>query len=561
MITTALRLPTRRDHLIGIALALGYFIFLIATSSQVGVPRDESIYFDSADKIAAWVDRFDEPGIASFSKAEIERGFRYNREHPVLMKTLFGVSHHWLVTKWGVIDSHILGYRLPTMLMAGLSLWLTFLFGLMIRGRAVGVIAAACLAFMPRVFFHNHLACFDAPVTFMWLLICYTFLRASRSRRWAIACGVALGLGMATKLNIFFLPFILLGIAAFDTRAFKRRTGAWRAADGARGPLTYYSWIAVSMIGLGALVFFAHWPWLWHDTVKRVGFYISFHARHVHYPVDYLGTVFFRPPFPMHLPVLFTILSVPVVALVFGAVGLARITKDGWRVVRRPEEFADRRSIDLIVLANFAAPIAIIALPFTPIFGHTKHWMPAMPFMAVLAGVGLVRVGEGLRLKAPALAVFAAICLLPAVWATHRYGAHGPTYYNAIAGGPPGAASIRMPRDFWGYGSVAIVDAINAQAEPKALTFWHNATHRAVREYQRDGLLRKDLRISGDWSIPWSDWAIYHDAREKLPEELDIWRDYGTRWPVDGLFIDGVQSIAVYRRPLPRVPPPAPANP
>lgn len=552
----ALRMPVRRDHLIGFGLALAYFIWLVATSTDVGIPRDESIYFDAADRIAAWVDRFDEPGVESFSKDEIHKGFHRNREHPVLMKTLFGLSHHWLVVKWGWVKSHILGYRLPTMVMAGLSLWLTFLLGLMIRGRAVGLIAAACLAFMPRVFFHSHLACFDAPVTFMWLLIVYTFLRASRSRRWAIACGIATGLGLATKLNIFFLPFILLGMAVIDAYGFKRRTGAWKAAEG-RGPLGYYSWIAVSMIVLGALVFFAHWPWLWHDTFKRLGFYIGFHARHVHYPVDYLGTLYFEPPFPMHLPLVFTLLSVPIAILVFGAVGFGPVLKDAWAQFRRPGDHPDRSSADLLLLANFAAPIAIIALPFTPIFGHTKHWMPAMPFLAILAGVGVVRVAEGLKLKAPVMAAMAVLCLAPALWATAHYGAHGPTYYNALAGGPPGAADMRMPRDFWGYGSVAVLDQLNEQADERAHTFWHNATPWAVGHYQRDGLLRKDLVITGDWSIRWSDWAIYHDAREKLPEELDIWRDYGTQWPVDGHFVDGVQTIGVYRRPLPRRAPPA----
>lgn len=555
----ALRLPARRDHLIGLALALAYFVWLIATSQQVGIPRDESIYFDAADRIAAWVDRFDEPGVASFSKDEIHQGFHRNREHPVLMKTLFGLSHHWLVEKWGVVKSHTLGYRLPTMLLAGLSLWLTYLLGLMVRGRAVGLIAAASLAFMPRVFFHSHLACFDAPVTFMWLLIVYTFLRARRARRWAFACGIATGLGLATKLNIFFLPFVLLGVAVLDSYAFKRRTGAWRAPAGERGPLWYSCWTGGSMIVLGAAVFFAHWPWLWHDTAKRLGFYIGFHARHVHYPVDYLGTLYFEPPFPMHLPVVFTAFSVPIAILVFGAVGLGPMIKAAWGQLWHPKDHPERSSLDLLVLANFAAPIAIIALPFTPIFGHTKHWMPAMPFLGILAGVGVVRVAEGLRLKTPAMAVMAALCLAPALWATAHYGAHGPTYYNALAGGPPGAAAMRMPRDFWGYGSVAVLDMVNEHADEGAHTFWHNATPWAVHTYQRDGLLRKDLVVTGDWSIPWADWAIYHDAREKLPEELDIWRDFGTQWPVDGYFVDGVQTIAVYRRPLPRkAPAPAP---
>ena len=67
--------------------------------------------------------------------------------------------------------------------------------------------------------------------------------------------------------------------------------------------------------------------------------------------------------------------------------------------------------------------------------------------------------------------------------------------------------------------------------------------------YKKAGLLRADVRYSGDWSAPYSDWAVYHDQFEKLPEEVDIWRAYGTQWPVDGYFVDGVQLMSVYERP------------
>ncbi|MCA9526482.1 MAG: glycosyltransferase family 39 protein [Myxococcales bacterium] len=551
--------PGRLDHAIGAVLALLQVLLLAATSSQVGIPRDESFYFHAAEQIAGWVDRLDEPGVASFSRAEIDRGFSYNHEHPVLMKTLFGVSKHWLHDKWQVISDPILAWRLPTMLLAGLAVWLAFLLGLALGGRTAGVIAALALALQPRVFFHAHLACFDAPVTAMWLLICYTFLRAMRSRRWAVAAGVATGLGLATKLNIFFLPFVLLGIAVIDAWQWRRRTGAWRAPAGERGPLTYHVWTGASMIVLGAGVFFLHWPWLWHDTAKRLGFYIGFHAKHVHYPVDYLGHLYFRPPFPVHFPVVNTLLTVPVPVLLLGGVGLVLLARQAWRAFRAREA----PGVPLVVLANFAAPIAIIALPFTPIFGGTKHWMPAMPFLAVAAGVGAVHVGRALFARWPARQALATAALgvammLPAGWATLTYGAHGPSYYNALAGGPAGAADLRMARDFWGYGSVAVLPYLDAHVEERGLTFWHDATGWAVQRYQQAGLLRPDIRVTGDWAIPFSDWAIYHDYRDKLPEELDIWRDYGTEWPVDGHFVDGVQTVGIYHRPAPRAAPPVP---
>lgn len=560
--------PGRVDHLIGLILTAAYLAFLVGTSLDVGVPRDESFYFFAADKAADWWLGLLDPEVESFSRAEIDRGFEYNHEHPVLMKSLFGLSHRILHDRLGLFEHHMTAWRFPTMLMAALALWLAHLLGVMIRSRAAGVGAALCLAFMPRVFFHGHLACFDAPVTFMTLLIAYCFFRGARSRRWAIASGIALGLGLATKLNTFFVPFTLLAVAIVDGWVWKRRHGALRAPEGQRGPLTYYGWIAGSMVVLGAVVFFAHWPWLWYDTVDRLGFYIRFHARHVHYPVDYLGFLYFKPPFPVHFPFVFSALTIPVGILIAGGIGVVVTARAAWRGWRdAPEDGAkapDRRSAEVFLLFSLAVPFLVIALPNTPIFGGTKHWMTAMPFFAVLGGVGLERIARGIwpafegRALALRMGALSALMLLPAAWATVTYGAHGPAYYNALAGGPPGAAELGMPRNFWGYSTVTVVDDIDRLVEKRAMVFWHKATKWAIDAYKRDGLLRGDVRYTGDWTAPYSNWAVYHDQREKLPEELDVWRAYGTDWPVAGFFLDGVQLMSVYERPAPPETPPVP---
>ncbi|MBU1898968.1 glycosyltransferase family 39 protein [Myxococcota bacterium] len=581
-----------RDHGVGLLLAAAHLALLWQSSTGVGVPRDESFYFHAADNAADWFDRLLErprvcklsgecgPGmgcveghcqpnactgevcaegvdcvegkckVRSFSPAELDRGYKYNHEHPVLMKQLFGVSHRLLSEAGLASGGHIRLYRLPTMVMAALALWLTYLLGVLVSGRRAGFFAALSLAWMPRVFFHSQLACFDAPVTFMWLLIVYTFLRATRSRAWSIAAGLALGLGFATKLNIFFVPFTLLGVAALDLWSWRRRHKRWTALEGERGPLTYYKWIALSMLILGPLVFFAHWPWLYHDTWARLKFYVGFHARHVHYPVDYLGVLYFKPPFPMHFPFVFSALTIPVAILVPAFIGGWMLLARAWRQTLSVEAL-DRQGREVAILANLLVPLMIIALPMTPIFGGTKHWMPAMPFLAVLAGVGLVRIVDGVMAGAELWArlTVSLALLTPALWATLTYGDQGPAYYNSLAGGPSGAAALRMPRNFWGHSTLSVLDDVNELAPNRALVFWHKATGWAIDAYKNDGLLRKDIQYTGDWTAEYSDWAVYHDQKEKEPEELDIWRAYGTDWPVAGEFIDGVQLMAVYQRP------------
>lgn len=557
-----IRLPLWTDRLCALLLGLAYFFCLVIHSDSVGIPRDESFYLDAADNAAGWWWGLFDNNVKSLSKSEIDRGFKYNHEHPVLMKTLFGISHRAIhgtksEPKHGFLAhrvSHLTAYRLPTMFLAGLSIYLTFLLGCMMRGRVAGLAAALALATMPHVFFHSSLACFDAPVTAMWLLICYCFIRATQSRGWAVASGLALGLGFSTKLNIFFVPFTLLLIAIFDCWRFKRRTGAWTAEEG-HGPIYRYVWIGVSMILLGAAVFFAHWPWLWRNTWENLNFYVSFHARHVHYPVDFLGHLYYQPPFPVYFPFVFSLLTVPVAAIASGLVGTVvtlRAVKQDFVHEKPRLEMAP-----WVVLVNALVPFVLIALPHTPIFGGTKHWMPAMPFCAVLAGVGVSRCCEMLmekiasrtRIYAVLSAAFALLLFAPAAYETAHYGAHGAAYFNALAGGAPGAARLRMPRNFWGYSTIEALEPLNQQVKKGEQVFWHKATSGAIQAYKTDRRLRSDMTYSGDWTAPYSHWAIYHDQREKWPEELDIWRSYGTDWPVDGFFLDGVQLLGIYHRP------------
>ena len=89
---------------------------------------------------------------------------------------------------------------------------------------------------------------------------------------------------------------------------------------------------------------------------------------------------------------------------------------------------------------------------------------------------------------------------------------------------------------------------MSQHAERNALVFWHKATRRSIDAYKNAGLLRKDIGYTGDWTAEFSDWAVYHNQREKLPEEVDIWRAYRDRWPVSGAYLDGLELMSVYRR-------------
>ena len=536
--TLSLRSLSRRDYLLAVVVAVLYVAWLMFTSRSVGIPRDESIYFYAADRFSGWFSQLSSLGLGAFSAEKIKEGFGFNHEHPMLMKSLFGLSHHYLHVKWSIISDPILAYRLPTMLFAGALVMMTQLLGVALGGTLVGLSSALLVIGMPRLFFHAHLSCFDLPVSAMWLGIGLAYLGALHKRRWVVGAGVLLGLGLATKLNTFFAPFTLLALSLYHL--WQQSEGEERAFWARR-----YLWIGLSMSGLGLAVFWAHWPWLYYETWPRLLEYINFHARHVHYPVDYLGHLYYGPPFPIHFPFVFTLFTLPVATLCLGVIGMMRVSHLAWlRWCRRDSSIP----LELFLLANAMIPVLIIAWPTTPIFGGTKHWMPAMPFFAVIGALAFKWILSLTHLaERRVLSLTLAIVLSgPGLWLTQEYGAHGPAWYNSIVGGAPGGAELRMPRNFWGYSSVELTEWLNQRPREFRDVFWHNATGIAVHHYRRAGWVDRGIQSTGDWTYPYADWALYHHQHEKLPEEADLWWRYGTQLPVEGFFIEGVQQIGVY---------------
>jgi len=551
-----------RDHGVGAALGLAYVGWLLATARSLGFPRDEGMYFHAAIDYVRWWRMLFERGRDAVQQGAIDSAWGFNHEHPALMKSLFGVSWWLLHEKWHVFADASTAFRLPGMLSAGVAIWITYLFGARAFGRRAGVVAAALLALMPRVFFHAHLACFDVPITAAWIACVYVHWRAQerRSLGWTLAAGIVFGLALETKHNAWVLPAALVPHALFVHRhALLRGLRAGRVALPAS---------LVSMALLGPIVFLALWPYLWNDTLARVQWYVDFHLHHEYYNIEFLGRNYFGPPSPKgYLPTM-VVATVPTVTLVLFAVGAADRIRNGARRVRawlaeklrRPKGAVfvrDASETDLLLALSFCASIGPFFLEKTPIFGGTKHWMPAYPVLAILAGRGFQLVVGAMRRALPALAgrrLLAAeaallVCLLAAPLAvTIHSHPFGLSAYVPLVGGTAGGADLGLNRQFWGFTTQsAATEFLNDRAPRGSTVFIHDTTWDAWARMQEEGRVRSDLRAV----------AAPHEATFSLVQhelhmnevDYDIWASTGTDAPVYIVEHDGVPIVSVYRKP------------
>jgi hypothetical protein len=189
--------------------------------------------------------------------------------------------------------------------------------------------------------------------------------------------------------------------------------------------------------------------------------------------------------------------------------------------------------------------------------------MPAMPYLAVAAGVGLAAVAGRLTAvlrarrvsaAAPAGALLAVVACAPAVVETRRSHPDGLSHYNMIAGGFAGGATLGMNRQFWAYCVLPMLDWVNAHAPQNRRMYWHDVLGDALSMYKREG--RLDMSVGdtgfGEPGVNRSEMGlIVHEKHWALYEKF-IWDHYGHARPSLVRTREGVPLVIGYERTVPR---------
>jgi hypothetical protein len=523
--------------------------------------------------------------------------------------------------------------------------------------RPFALMAALGYLALPQPFWHAHLCTFDTTIAALMLLTTVTWHHSLSAVAWIWPTAILWGLCLLTKHNALLLPIPLLAHWVWHSAREGRIRWSgpttarlrWQWLGGAlvaavigavalkplvgmglglavlavrfRVYLPPVPSVFFAMLIAGPLVLVAGWPLLWTDTLDNLSRWIEFHLHHEHYMQVYFGQVLAYPPFPAAFAWVMTALTWPLTLLVAAILGFVVVawprrapptSVDLAAKQMEPERqlfntwmqtdvedslgrTTEQRSMDRLLLLSALWPMALISVPGTPIFGGTKHWMLAFPFMLWLGARGLQAIwmrvfvpldpdldpnggataGQGVldplaSLRDPTLApralgvsglpwwrrqlvpgvaawVLAVVMLIPAVVATARVHPHGSAYFNELIGGVPGAAEAGMQRQFWGGTTREGLEEINRRTPAGSSVWFHKSTWGSFAMYQKEGWLRRDLRY-GTWPTG-TKTGLYHHQKDHDDYELDAQRDYGTPIPVFQAARDGVPLLSVYARP------------
>jgi len=192
------------------------------------------------------------------------------------------------------------------------------------------------------------------------------------------------------------------------------------------------------------------------------------------------------------------------VAALAGAVGRFRAWRDD--------------SVGLLLVANLIYVLAIASAPRIAKYDGVRLFLPALPFLAALSGIGLARLWGQIRRRLKArpwvpFAAAAAFVCYHLVWLCF-YGPYYLSSFSGLVGGLPGAHHMGLETTYWGetIGHEAI-GYVNANAPAKARVAISPYPHLAALFHRDQGSFRRDLvLVDASRGEPW-DWLVFSGRR------------------------------------------------
>ena len=521
--------PPRRTGsraLAAVAVAAAVLALVVPELDRPGVTWDEPEYFSSVQRIQNWAAGAVRDPASAFGRDAIIAAWdppdhRYYNPHPPVYKQGMAVTEQVFGDALGPVS----GYRLFSAslfaLLAGLLAWTVS----GVVGIPAGIGAALSLALMPRLAGHAHFATTDMPLTFFWTLAVLAFagfLRKGGGVRLSLAA-IALGLAMGTKFTGWLLPVPLLIWAILERR--------------------WWPWIVT--LGVGLLVTWLFVPTAWHDphgALFRLVEESLTRDESIPIATAYFGRIY-DYVVPWHQAIVMMLITVPVGILSLALIGTADIGRS--RTLLRPSD--PRAALARLSLLQIGFFLALMALPSSPNHDGVRLFLPAFPFVAILAGLALGRFEEALharfepRAALLGMLLLMSVYLLPAFRQERAIAPYWISYYNELIGGMRGASATGMEVTYWYDAFTPDFISEIERVLPEGATVMAWPTAKYFEELQGLGRLREDLRFVSD---PSASYLLMMARQATLPPPLvEVYR---TVRPIVAVEVQGVELAGLY---------------
>ncbi len=472
---------------VGILLSVFYFFMLIYKIHTVPLTDDARFYMTASKSYANYIEN-GWKGFKYTKKSFIDRYWSENHEHPSFAKLLMA-STYLLNKKFNFTDDTS-ALRLGIILFAPIVLFFIFLFSWQAFSFRAAIFSSLFFIFLPRTFYHAHVATLDFAVGGISFIFVYFYWKSLNSKKWGWATGFIFGLTLATKLNAPFMVvpvlihyFIIKRKELFE--GFGRKYVIKPQGFYKKKLKIIFAPQFLSMLLFSMPVFFALWPWMWHDTIHRFKEYALFHIHHYGILMYYLGKIYSTPRPSWFAPMMMTIVTTPFITLLSSFLPFF--------VYDFKFEKKNNYAMLLTMLSGYISLSVLMFLP-APFYSGVKLFQPLFPFLAIMAGTGLYFTVKKVsfsqffdKLKyATALLLF-----IPNILGFIDVFPNHLSYYSEIIGGTKGALKYGFERHYYDLFYYKFIEFFNKKLKTrKTIYFEPNG-----KEYGPEADILKDAGL------------------------------------------------------------------
>jgi len=401
-------------------VAIFISLVMLSVLNDFGITWDEPVYMRSADQYVAWLKR------PIFS--DKDNFFRASGEdvHPPFRKIIGGITHEILTNRLHIIDN-TRGYRVSSLLFVFPFIFLFAYVAIGQFGYTVGILVPIMFSLLPHVLFLTPLFTLDYAIAALWFVAVVTGIKGMKHYGWLTISGICVGLTLLTKLSgyLLFIPVVGFGL----WYAFRQKT-LWPSII----KILYLTFFAFAVYVIG-------WPWLWTSLLSHLAEYFRLQTASRVVPEYIFGRSYTAAPWWYTVVMFFT--TTPAFVLVFFAIG------SYWSV--RKGKIWDR-----VMVLNALYPLFFFSLPGVYRYDWVRLFLPAYPFVALVAGRGIMQLKKSFR-------IFIILAWLATIYfSVIRIHPWESAYYNEFVGGISGAHSMGMESEFWGNSYLGVLPWMNA---------------------------------------------------------------------------------------------------